>query len=412
LALRDLVRRAFGLSSVSASNLFLMQEAASSGERVTEETALQLAPVYRAVTLIANDLGRLPVNVAAGTARGMEPVESPVADLLNLDANRYHGAFEFRRTLSLMALRYGNAFAQIVRSGRGEVLELVPLLPADVTLHAKGSSIHYVHGEIGELQPEDIIHLRAPGSDGLWGESPVRLAREALGLQKAMNKTAGALYANAGVPKLAFVHPGALSGAAMQSIADSYVSKHGGAANAGRPLVLGEGMRIERINQTLEDQMFAASRDFSVQEVSRIFGVPTVYLSEHSRSTFATVSELTRSYWDTCLVHWCAAWSDEIRRKLLPPGARLLWDTRDMLKGSFMEQVQALRSAVEAGLLTQNEARERLNLNPVDGGDEILRPANTLLVDDPGDDEEDEDDDEGGFPIAGEPAPGGGSASR
>lgn len=138
--------------------------------------------------------------------------------------------------------------------------------------------------------------------------------------------------------------------------------------------------------------MWLQAREFSVQEVSRLFGVPVVYLSEHSRSTFASITELTRSYWDGCLAHWTSAWADEVRRKLLAPGQKLVWDTRDLLKGSFSDQVSALRSAVEVGLLTQNEARERLGLNPVDGGDQVLRPANTYSdQDEDGDDEDDAD---------------------
>lgn len=366
----------------------LLQEPAASGERVTEETAWTLVPVYRAISMIGNDIGRLPVSVVTGEGRSTVSVPSAVSDLLTLDANRYFGGFEFRRTLTTQALRYGNAFAQIVRSGRGEILELIPLLPADVTLHVSGATVTYRHTQLGEMQPEDILHVKAPGSDGLWGESPVRLAREALGLMRAMEKAGGSLYKNAGVPKLAFVHPGTLSSAAQQSIVDSYLTKHGGPANAGRPLVLGEGMRIEKINQTLEDQMWAVAREFSIQEVSRLFGVPVVYLSDHSRSTFASIVELTRTYWDGCLAHWCAVWGEEIRRKLLSPGQRISWDTRDLLKGSFADQVSALRSAIEVGLLSQNEARERLGMAPVDGGDEILRPANTLVGTEPDDDTE------------------------
>lgn len=371
-----------------------MQEPAASGERVTEETAWTIVPVYRAISMIGNDIARLPVSVVTGEGRSTVSVPSAVSDLLTLDANRYHGGFEFRRTLTTQALRYGNAFAQIVRSGRGEILELIPLLPADVTLHVSGSAVTYRHTQLGEMEPEDILHVRAPGSDGLWGESPIRMAREALGLMKAMEKAGGSLYKNAGVPKLAFVHPGTLSAAAQQSIVDSYLTKHGGPANAGRPLVLGEGMRIEKINQTLEDQMWAVAREFSIQEVSRLFGVPVVYLSDHSRATFASIVELTRTYWDGCLAHWCAVWGEEIRRKLLSPGQRISWDTRDLLKGSFADQVSALRSAIEVGLLSQNEARERLGMAPVEGGDEILRPANTLVGTESDDDEEEASADE------------------
>jgi len=355
-----------------------LQQPASSGERVTEDTALRLVPVYRAVTLISSDVAKLPVHAAIREADGdLVPVESAAADLIASEPNRYMGSFEFRRTLTLQALRYGNAFAQIVRSGGGELLELIPLLPTDVSMHTDSGGVWYTHGQLGRLEPEELLHIRMPGYDGLWGESPIRLAAEAMGLARAMEKTGGRLYAQAGMPKLALVHPGALSPAALQSISDSYAEKHAGAENAGRPLVLGEGMKIEKINQSLEDQMWLQARIFSVQEVSRLFGVPTVYLAEHSRSTFASITELTRTYWDGCLSHWTAVWSEEVRRKLLPPGQHLAWDTKDLLKGSFQDQVVALRSAVESGLLTRNEARQRLGLPTLPGLDEPLTPENT-----------------------------------
>jgi len=391
LGILNLAKRAFTLKSPSAANVFMLQEPASSGERVTEETALFLVPVYRAVWMIAHDIARLPVVVQNRVEYGMEPTESAVADLFNLDANRYMGGLEFRRTLTSQALRYGNAFAQIVRSGRGEVLELVPLLPGDITMKVNAGRVSYRHAEIGELAHEDVLHIKAPGQDGLWGESPIRQAREALGLMRAMEKAGGTLYKNAGVPKLAFVHPGTLSGAAMQSISDSYMKNHGGSENAGKPLVLGEGMRVDKVNMSLEDQMWQQAREFSIQEVSRLFGVPVVYLSDHSRATFASIVELTRTYWDGCLAHWSSIWGDEIRRKLLAPGQKLTWDTRDLLKGSFADQVSSLRSAIEVGLMTANEARERLGLNPLDGLDEPLRPQNTAGVTE-GDDEETDDD--------------------
>jgi HK97 family phage portal protein len=385
IGFREFITRSFGLQTVSASNLFLMHEPASSNERVSEETCWRIVPVYRAITMIANDIGRLPFHAAVRESDGdLVPVESGVIDMLADSPHRYIGSMEFRRTLTNQALRYGNAFAAIVRNGRGDVLELVPMLPGEVQLHSRVTGdlteLYYTHHREGRLAPEDVLHLKAPGNDGLWGESPIRSAREALGLMRAMEKTGGRLYAQAGVPKLALVHPGALSPAAIQSIADSYQQKHAGADNAGKPLVLGEGMRIEKINQSLEDQMWQQAREFSVQEVSRLFGVPVVYLSEHSRSTFASITELTRGYWDGCLAHWTAVWSEEVRRKLLAPGQHLVWDTRDLLKGSFSDQVSSLRSAVEAGLLTRNEARQRLGLPTLPGLDEPLTPANTLVA--------------------------------
>ncbi len=149
-----------------------------------------------------------------------------------------------------------------------------------------------------------------------------------------------------------------------------YESRHAGSINTGRPLVLAEGMKVERISSTLDDTGLSDARAFSVQDVSRIYGVPVSMLSGESGSGYGTMEWLSRMYVDACLVHWLHAWQSEVLLKLASPFDSMTWDLDSIIRPGIAEQMAALRTGVEAGFLTRNEARAKLDLPPLPGLDE------------------------------------------
>ena len=331
---------------------------------ITPGTALAYTPVYRAASLIANDVARVPLDVSERTANAL--LEQP---------NRWQNGFEFRRALTMQALLYGNAFAVINRTLGGELLELLPLDIESVSLDLTKPEPVYKTRLYGDVPMSSMLHLRAVGLDGLWGESPVRLCRTSLQILAAQENSQLEVMKNAGNPKLAFVHPGPLSEGARQSISEKFLQHHAGAENAGKPLVLAEGMRVERISSTLDDAGIAAARRYSVEDVSRIYGVPTSYLSEHSANAYGSMEWLSRMYVDACLQHWFSTWSAEIVAKLAPFGSAT-FDSDMISRPSLAEQMAALRTGVESGVITRNEAREYLNLAPLDGLDDPILAKN------------------------------------
>jgi HK97 family phage portal protein len=331
---------------------------------VTPSTALAFTPVYRAASLIANDIARTPLEI-----------DDDIAARLIAQPNRWQNGFEFRRSLTLQALLYGNAFAVINRTVGGDLLELLPVDIESVSLDLTKSEPFYKTRQYGEVPMSSMLHIRAVGLDGLWGESPVRLCRTSLQILAAQESSQLEVMRNAGNPKLAIVHPGPMGAPAKQMVAEDFVKHHAGAANAGRPLVLSEGMKVERISSTLDDAGIAAARRYSVEDVSRIYGVPTSYLSEHSTNAYGSMEWLSRMYVDACLSHWFAAWQAEITAKLAPFGD-MHFDADTISRPSLAEQMAALRTGVESGVITRNEAREWLDLDPLPGLDEPIVAKN------------------------------------
>lgn len=331
---------------------------------VTPSTALAFTPVYRAASLIANDIARTPLEI-----------DDDIAARLIAQPNRWQNGFEFRRSLTLQALLYGNAFAVINRTVGGDLLELLPVDIESVSLDLTKAEPFYKTRQYGEVPMNSMLHIRAVGLDGLWGESPVRLCRTSLQILAAQESSQLEVMRNAGNPKLAIVHPGPMGAPAKQMVAEDFVKHHAGAANAGRPLVLSEGMKVERISSTLDDAGIAAARRYSVEDVSRIYGVPTSYLSEHSTNAYGSMEWLSRMYVDACLSHWFAAWQAEITAKLAPFGD-MHFDADTISRPSLAEQMAALRTGVESGVITRNEAREWLDLDPLPGLDEPIVAKN------------------------------------
>ncbi len=331
---------------------------------VTPSSALAYTPVYRAATLISNDIARTPLSV-----------EDETVEALIARPNRYMNGYELRRSMTMQACLYGNAFAIINRTLAGELLELIPLTLESVSLDVSGDEPFYKTSQYGDVPIASMLHIRAPSLDGLWGESPVRLCRTSLTILAAQETAQLEVMRNAGNPKLAIVHPGPLNAAARQSISEDFMAKHAGSVNAGRPLVLAEGMKVERISSTLDDAGIAAARRYSIEDVSRLFGVPTSYLSEHGANAYGTMEWLSRMYVDACLTHWYSAWSSEIEAKLAP-FSTISFDSDSIARPSLAEQFAALRTGVESGVITRNEARAWLDLEPLEGLDDPIVALN------------------------------------
>ena len=333
---------------------------------VTPSSALQYTPVYRAVSLIANDVARTPLEVG-----------DIGVDTLLRQPNRWQSGFEFRRALTMQAALYGNAFAIVNRTRGGQLLELIPLGADTVSLDVSTSTPFYRTTAYGNVPVESMLHIRALGFDGLWGESPVNLCRTSLQIMAAQEQAQLQTMGNAGNPKLAITTALPLNEKARDAIAADFERKHSGSDNAGKPLVLADGMKVERISSTLEDAGIASARAFSIEDVSRIYGVPVRMLGiESENATLGSLEWTARSYFDFCLSHWFTAWSSEIAAKLAGVGTDIVFDTDYLTKPSLAEHYAALRTAVEAGFMTRNEAREELDLEPLPGLDEPIVAKN------------------------------------
>lgn len=108
---------------------------ASSGEKVDEQFAMQISTAYACVRVLAETVAALPLHLYRYTdnGKGKERVaDHPLYRILYRQPNDEMSSFTWRETLMTHLLLCGNAYCQIIRDGRNNVLGLYPLLPENV----------------------------------------------------------------------------------------------------------------------------------------------------------------------------------------------------------------------------------------------------------------------------------------
>lgn len=371
------------------------------GVSVSEWTAITLPAVYACVSIIADNLAQLPLNVyrsLPGGGREIVP-DHPLQAILHDQPNDDMSSFVFRQSVSHHALLWGNGYAEIERNRRGDALALWPLYP-DRTRAKKtdGNPLRYesrVNGRFVSLPAEDVMHIPALGFDGYTGYSPVAVARQAVGMGLAMEKFGAKFFANDSKSGGFLMHPGKLGDAGVKNVADGF-NKQGGPDNAFKVKVLEEGMKFISTTIPPDDAQFLSSREFQVAEIARIYRVPLVLLQAMEKSTSwgSGIEQMMIGFVVWTIQPWIVRWEQELNRKLLSTDDRasglfVKFNLNALLRGDMKARGQFYRDLYGLGAINPNEVRALEDMNPYEGGDQFRVPLNMA---DPNDEDPDADE--------------------
>ena len=245
-------------NSTPGSSFSFFLGGSSSGKSVNERSAMQMTAVYSCVRILAEAIAGLPLHLYQYDDKGgkQKALEHPLYHLLHDEPNGEMTSFIFRETLMTHLLLWGNAYAQIVRDGKGQVVGLYPLMPQKMTVdrNEKGQ-LYYTYsrgndeaptmkGSSVVLLPEDVLHIPGLGFDGLVGYSPIAMAKNAIGMAIACEEYGAKFFANGASPGGVLEHPGTIKDPAR--VRDSWNAVYQGSGNSHRIAVLEEGMKIGR----------------------------------------------------------------------------------------------------------------------------------------------------------------------
>jgi len=185
----------------------------------------------------------------------------------------------------------GNAYAQIIRDGRGRVVALYPLLPNKMTVNRNDQGqLYYQYEKDGQshlLRSYEVLHIPGLGFDGLIGYSPIAMAKNAIGMAIATEEYGAKLFANGANPGGVLEHPVVVKDPAR--VRDSWNAVYQGSTNAHRVAVLEEGMKFQSIGIPPEQAQFLETRKFQTEEICRIFRVPPHLVASLDRATFSNI---------------------------------------------------------------------------------------------------------------------------
>lgn len=358
----------------------------ATGLSVSPESALGVTAVYAAHRVISETLGSLPIGVYRRRENGAKQSEDghSAYRLLHDEANPEMSAMVLRESLMAHILGWGNAYAEIEWDRGGRPKALWPLAPdrTQARRNAAGRIYYEVRTAAGQavsLFPENVLHVPGLAFDGLSGRSPLRVAREAVGLALAAEQCAGRLFSQGLQASGVLQHPGELGAEAQENLRKSMQNQAGGIENWGRLLILEEGMIFNPLTIKPEEAQFIEARKFQVAEIARIYRIPPHLLGDLEKATFSNIEQQVIDFVVHCIRPWAVRWEQELNRKLFQPGDGLFVEhnLEGLLRGDLASRYGAYAIGRNWGWLSTNDVRRRENMDPTDfGDDDYLRPLN------------------------------------
>lgn len=353
--------------------------------------AENLSVVCGAVACISETVAVCPANVYWKSGDGVRTVDPshPVARLFGRAPNDLQTPNDFVEMLTAHCLLRGNAFAEIVRDGRGAPVELLPMHPDHVAvMRIPGTrTVVYDYSDpflnrTRRLLSDEVLHLKDRSDDGIVGVSRLSRARETFGTAIATERFAASTYRNGAALGGVLTHPDAIGDEASENIRKSFAKIHAGSDNAGKFAVLEEGLKWQAVSVSPADAETLGSRRFSVESLARVFRIPPPILGDLQSGNYSAFSELARWFHQQTIVPWLTRWEKAIERSLLSEEGRrtheVELDADLLLRGDMLSRFQAFRIGREVGLYSANDLRrfEKMNPRTDEDGDTFLSPLN------------------------------------
>ena len=363
----------------------------TSGKAVTERSSMQMTAVYSCVRILSEAIAGLPLQVYRYTADGgkEKAIDHPLYFLLHDEPNPEMSSFVFRETLMTHLLLWGNAYAQIIRNGRGEVIALYPLMPNRMTVDRDSNGqLYYSYQHSTDeaktmkaattvLKPSEVLHIPGLGFDGLVGYSPIAMAKNAIGMAIACEEYGAKFFANGAAPGGVLEHPGTIKD--PTKVREAWESQFGGSGNANKIAVLEEGMKYTPIGISPEQAQFLETRKFQIDEIARIFRVPPHMVGDLEKSSFSNIEQQSLEFVKYTLDPWVSRWEQSISRTLLTRDEKkqyfVKFNVDGLLRGDYQSRMNGYAVGRQNGWMSANDIRELENLDRIpaeDGGDLYL----------------------------------------
>lgn len=341
------------------------------GNAVTPRSAESVSAVYACVSAISETIASLPLILYRRTSDdGRERAKDhPLYKVLHDSPNGLQTALEFREQMQATVLLRGNAYAEAIRGYDGQVRELLPLQQVQVLKLDNGRLGYEVFDDRGRrrrLLQEEVLHLRHRSHDGALGVSPITAAREVVELAIAEREHGVGTFRNGTRLSGMLKFPGKLSPTQRDSIRASWSSQHAGGANAGKTAILEEGVDFQSVSMTLEDAEWIAARQFSVEEVCRLFRVPPTVVGDLRHGNYSNSVEMSRQFVTLTLRRHLTMWEQAISRCLLTDAGRRVYfaehSVEGLLRGDSLNRAEFYSKGIADGWLTTDEVRQFENL--------------------------------------------------
>ena len=363
---------------------YLSQAQSNSGVNVSATAAINFIAVYACVRLLSETEASIPLFVYKRVKDGKEKrPDHPLYKILHDQANRSMTAFQFRQTLMVHLLLWGNAYAEKIYdyTNGGKISELWPLRPDRMKVEGTIQDPIYrysVEGGTDKVYTRDqILHIPALSFDGLVGYPPITVIRESVGLGLALEQFGATYFKNGTNLGGVAEHPGKLSDKALASLRKNLEENFTGVAKANRMIILEEGMKYQKIGIPPEDAQFLQTRQFQKREIASFFNVPAHMINDLEHATFSNIEHQAIQYVVYSVRPWLVRIEQEIQKSLLTQNEQGKYfaehQVDGLLRGDAKTRMEALQMMRQNAIINADEWRAIENMNPLE--DEVSGKA-------------------------------------
>jgi HK97 family phage portal protein len=231
---------------------------------------------------------------------------------------------------------------------------------------------------------DDVFHFGSPLTlDGLNGIGLLDVAADTLGLAVRAQQAASRLLVNGSMARGALETDRELGEEAISNLKESLREDFAGSGAEHDWMILEEGLKAKLFGNSARESQLVELMKREAEEVARFTGVPRPLLMFDETSWGSGIEQLGLFFVTYCLMPWFVIWEEAIWTWLLTPQEQLTmyakYNEGALLRGSLKDQADFLKAALgpNVGYLTQNEARDMQDRNPIEGGDELPRPGTT-----------------------------------
>ncbi|UWZ84644.1 phage portal protein [Occallatibacter riparius] len=368
-----------------------------SGEPVSTETAMGLSTVWACNKVISESIGFLALNMMRQVGQEKQPaVGHPTYNAMKNAPSPEMTSQNFTELLSSHCVLQGNGFAKIVRrSGTGTAMEFYPIQPQMVFPDREKTGqkrLVYVVKEnnqpdqtytVQRDKPQDILHIRGLGWDGMRGYSVITMARQSLGTAIAQERNVANFYAKGGRVPYALKHPSKFKDDNdAERFSANWLKAY---SDPHKPPILESGLEYVKLGLTAADSQLIESREFTIPEICRWFSVFPTLVGDLSHATFSNIESLAEQFVRFTLMTWLTRWEQEMWRCVLTPeekgqGYFFRHDLSALLRADFQTRMAGYAQMLQMGKNSINEVRAMEGENPIDGGDEHYVQVNLAPV--------------------------------
>jgi len=359
---------------------------------INPKTALSIPAVLACIKVIAETIATLPCHIyerdgdKTSRATGCHNLDY----LLHHSPNGIMTKVNFFESIMVQTLIFGNAFIEIERNSFLDIEALHILNPENMSIKIENHNITYEYNDSGVVKiysPDDIIHVAGLSGNGLIGLSPIYTCHTELSTMLSQSYFSLDFFSNGAKKTPVLTAETKLKPETKQALKESF------RANWHKGIVLlEEGIKVEPMTMALSDAQFLESKQYSLQDVCRIYRVPPHMVADLSHATFSNIEQQYIAFVRETILTWCVRLENAFGMKLFKGKEQSKYFIKfvidGLLRGDTATRQQAYKTQLENGIITINEWRKLENLPPIDepfANDHFisqqLRPINTAYLD-------------------------------